>query len=244
MEILVGLIAVVVGAILWSVVDCALRPPEDFTAAGRRKERWLVLLLVAWIAGIGVVISFVYLVRVRPAVSRAERRRGTRARLLAEGIPDAGAGSQGSSPPPARWWTPVAIAAAVVGVAVGFGVAARSGVGDTSEAVPEVRETGLLLATTSTTPASVPRVVTTLPSIVPVGLSAEQRRELRSSCELSMLQVNRPVAPCLEFVELIDGEMIKEGCTYREATAYLSAMIAWLRSGAAEVPDRLRGGSC
>lgn len=90
----------------WALVDCALRPPRAFPAAGKRtKGFWLAITIAATVVGflavpLGVVPSSslfqflaviaavggaVYLVDVRPAVAPYSRRGGRGGRRSSSG---------------------------------------------------------------------------------------------------------------------------------------------------------------
>ena len=69
--IVVVVVAVVVIALpIWALVDAASRPPAAFAAAGSSKGLWVALITVCWLLTgiIGVVLSVVYLVAIRPRV--------------------------------------------------------------------------------------------------------------------------------------------------------------------------------
>ncbi len=78
---IVGLVILVVQA--WAVVDCVIRPPKAFEAAGKlTKPAWLAITAIALVVGFlnplgilglaGLVASIVYLVDVRPAVREVQ----------------------------------------------------------------------------------------------------------------------------------------------------------------------------
>jgi hypothetical protein len=58
---------------LWAVIDAISRPTAAFAAAGSSKALWLTLLLVFWFFTlvVGLVLSVVYLVSIRPRVRAA-----------------------------------------------------------------------------------------------------------------------------------------------------------------------------
>ena len=55
---------------IWALIDSISRPSRTFTAAGSSKEMWIALIVVFWFfTGIvGVVLSIIYLVSIRPRV--------------------------------------------------------------------------------------------------------------------------------------------------------------------------------
>jgi hypothetical protein len=58
---------------LWALLDAARRPEWAWALAGRRRVVWLAAILFgAMTVVLGVVISSLYLLRVRPAVAAAE----------------------------------------------------------------------------------------------------------------------------------------------------------------------------
>jgi hypothetical protein len=73
--VLPGLLFVVacVALIIFGLVDVIRRPKEAFVAAGRTRNIWIGLLVVALIAPplIGAGIGFWYLIAVRPKVAAA-----------------------------------------------------------------------------------------------------------------------------------------------------------------------------
>jgi len=58
---------------LWALLDAARRPEWAWALAGRRRVVWLAAILFgAMTVVLGVVISSVYLLRIRPHVAAAE----------------------------------------------------------------------------------------------------------------------------------------------------------------------------
>jgi len=55
---------------IWAVVDAANRPVAAFYGAGSNKTAWIVVIVVAWIFGLGFFLGGFYLVFTRPKVSR------------------------------------------------------------------------------------------------------------------------------------------------------------------------------
>ena len=55
---------------IWALIDSISRPSGAFTAAGSSKGMWIALIVVFWFfTGIvGVVLSIIYLVSIRPRV--------------------------------------------------------------------------------------------------------------------------------------------------------------------------------
>lgn len=85
--LLTGLTLVVFVAAVWAFVDALTRRAEVFDAAGKlTKPAWLLLLgltiavnllfgAVSLLGFVGIVITLVYLLDVRPALSELTRRR-------------------------------------------------------------------------------------------------------------------------------------------------------------------------
>lgn len=79
---LISLVVVVMQA--WALVDCIIRPPQAFPAAGKlTKPAWLAIAGIALLVGVvfgplhilglaATVASIVYLVDVRPAVREVQ----------------------------------------------------------------------------------------------------------------------------------------------------------------------------
>jgi hypothetical protein len=58
---------------LWALLDCARRPEWAWALAGRRRVVWMAAILFgAMTVVVGVVVSSVYLLRIRPTVAAAE----------------------------------------------------------------------------------------------------------------------------------------------------------------------------
>jgi Protein of unknown function (DUF2516) len=61
---------------VWALLDAARRPEWAWALAGRRRVLWLAAILFgAMVLAVGVVVSGVYLARVRPEVAAAETGR-------------------------------------------------------------------------------------------------------------------------------------------------------------------------
>lgn len=61
---------------LWALLDAARRPEWAWALCGRRRVVWLAAILFgAMTVILGLVVSTVYLVRIRPAVAAAEEGR-------------------------------------------------------------------------------------------------------------------------------------------------------------------------
>lgn len=59
---------------VWALLDAARRPEWAWALAGRRRVVWLAAILFgAMTLLVGVVVSGVYLLRVRPEIDAAER---------------------------------------------------------------------------------------------------------------------------------------------------------------------------
>jgi hypothetical protein len=62
----------------WALLDAARRPEWAWALAGRRRVVWLAAILFgAMTLAVGIVVSSVYLLRVRPEVEAAESGRVT-----------------------------------------------------------------------------------------------------------------------------------------------------------------------
>jgi hypothetical protein len=62
----------------WALLDAAGRPEWAWALAGRRRVVWLAAILFgAMTLAVGVVVSTIYLLRVRPEVEAAESGRVT-----------------------------------------------------------------------------------------------------------------------------------------------------------------------
>jgi len=61
---------VTIGVPLWAIIDAVSRPTGAFTAAGSSKGLWLalIILLTLFTGIVGVIVSGVYLVSIRPRV--------------------------------------------------------------------------------------------------------------------------------------------------------------------------------
>jgi hypothetical protein len=60
----------------WALLDAARRPEWVWALAGRRRVVWLAAILFgALVVVVGLVVSTVYLVRVRPALAAVESGR-------------------------------------------------------------------------------------------------------------------------------------------------------------------------
>ena len=61
------------GLSVWALLDCAKRPQWAWALAGRRQVVWLAVILFGVISVVpGLVVSLLYLVRIRPVIARAE----------------------------------------------------------------------------------------------------------------------------------------------------------------------------
>ncbi len=70
--LLVFLCAVVVP--IWAIVDAASRPSTAFYGAGSNKTAWIVVMVVAWLIGLGFFLGGFYLLFTRPKVGRQMER--------------------------------------------------------------------------------------------------------------------------------------------------------------------------
>ena len=55
---------------IWAVVDAANRPAAAFHGAGSNKTAWIVVIVVAWVFGLGFFLGGFYLLFTRPKISR------------------------------------------------------------------------------------------------------------------------------------------------------------------------------
>jgi uncharacterized membrane protein YdfJ with MMPL/SSD domain len=70
--------ALPLGLTVWALLDAARRPEWAWALAGRRRVVWLAAILFgAMTLAVGLVVSSVYLLRVRPEVEAAESGRVT-----------------------------------------------------------------------------------------------------------------------------------------------------------------------
>jgi vacuolar-type H+-ATPase subunit I/STV1 len=61
---------------VWALLDAAGRPEWAWALAGRRRVMWIAAILFGVLTlVVGLVISVVYLVRVRPEIAAAEQGR-------------------------------------------------------------------------------------------------------------------------------------------------------------------------
>ena len=61
---------------VWALLDAAGRPEWAWALAGRRRVMWIAAILFGVLTlGVGLVVSVVYLVRVRPEIAAAEQGR-------------------------------------------------------------------------------------------------------------------------------------------------------------------------
>lgn len=61
---------------MWALLDAASRPEWAWALAGRRRVLWVAAILVgAMTLAVGLVVSGVYLLRIRPEVAAAEAGR-------------------------------------------------------------------------------------------------------------------------------------------------------------------------
>ena len=71
--VLVLLCSVPLALSLWALLDAARRPEWAWALAGRRRVVWMASILFgALVLVVGLVVSIVYLVRVRPEMAAAE----------------------------------------------------------------------------------------------------------------------------------------------------------------------------
>ncbi len=69
--LILGLAAL--GITIWGVVDALQRPDAAWQAAGQNKTTWVVLMIVlAFLCGLGWVVALVYLLSIRPKLIAAQ----------------------------------------------------------------------------------------------------------------------------------------------------------------------------
>ena len=59
---------------IWAIVDAANRPTAAFHGAGSNKTAWIVVIVVAWLIGLGFFLGGFYLLFTRPKVRREMER--------------------------------------------------------------------------------------------------------------------------------------------------------------------------
>jgi hypothetical protein len=59
-----------VGVPVWAIVDAANRPAVAFFSAGSNKTAWIVVMVVAWLMGLGFFLGGFYLLFTRPKIRR------------------------------------------------------------------------------------------------------------------------------------------------------------------------------
>jgi hypothetical protein len=62
---------------IWAVVDAANRPAIAFYGAGSNKTAWIVVIVIAWLIGLGFFLGGFYLLFTRPKVRRQEEHLGS-----------------------------------------------------------------------------------------------------------------------------------------------------------------------
>jgi hypothetical protein len=71
--VIVAVPIVSVGVVLWGLIDAAVRPDPAWAAAGQNKTVWVVLQVVGlFFCAIGLILSLVYLLAIRPRVRAAQ----------------------------------------------------------------------------------------------------------------------------------------------------------------------------
>ena len=71
--VLIALAALPLALSMWALLDAARRPGWAWALSGRNQAGWIAAILMGILTVIGgVMISAFYLLRVRPAVARAE----------------------------------------------------------------------------------------------------------------------------------------------------------------------------
>jgi hypothetical protein len=68
-----AVLCIPLGLSVWALLDCVRHPQWAWALAGRRQLVWLIAILFGLLCvAPGVVVSLVYLVKVRPIVTAAE----------------------------------------------------------------------------------------------------------------------------------------------------------------------------
>ena len=62
---------------IWAIVDAASRPAVAFYGAGSNKTAWIVVIVVAWVIGLGFFLGGFYLLFTRPKVRRQMEQLGS-----------------------------------------------------------------------------------------------------------------------------------------------------------------------
>lgn len=78
-ELLIVVVALMgLGLIIWGIVDAASRPEWAWQRAGQSKVLWILLQAFGglFFAGIGLIMTIVYLLAIRRRVARAQEDSG------------------------------------------------------------------------------------------------------------------------------------------------------------------------
>jgi hypothetical protein len=78
-DLFIVLVVVVCAVVvpIWAIVDAANRPTVAFYGAGSNKTAWIVVIVVAWLIGLGFFPGGFYLLFTRPKVRRQMERLGS-----------------------------------------------------------------------------------------------------------------------------------------------------------------------
>lgn len=69
-----AVLCIPIGLSLWALTDCARRPSWAWALSGRGQAQWMAAILMGTlICPVGVVVSTVYLTRIRQSVFDAEQ---------------------------------------------------------------------------------------------------------------------------------------------------------------------------
>jgi hypothetical protein len=69
-----AVLCIPLGLSVWALLDCVRHPQWAWALAGRRQLVWLIAILFGLLCvAPGIVVSLVYLVRIRPIIAAAER---------------------------------------------------------------------------------------------------------------------------------------------------------------------------
>jgi hypothetical protein len=69
---LIALVLLVCGVAvpLWAIVDAATRPAAAFSRVGSNKTAWIVVIVIAWLIGLGFFLGGFYLLFTRRKIRR------------------------------------------------------------------------------------------------------------------------------------------------------------------------------
>jgi hypothetical protein len=71
--VVTALLALPLALSLWALLDCARRPAWAWALSDRRQVVWMAAILFGFLTVIGgIIISSIYLLRIRPQIAAAE----------------------------------------------------------------------------------------------------------------------------------------------------------------------------